>query len=144
VADRLAIQNYIIGLVRDRFFPRVAYDTTTGEAKLVGGEGIKPSTCVSNEIESGFAKDEKYGRVEALKRTRWVFDLIIKFGAEVSLEEFEQSLCNPVPRIPSDKSIFIRGCAIRLAQSFVQHPVINNAPTGTEARLVFEVELNRN
>src|SRR6266581_3938425 len=107
-------------LAKDTYFPRVQYDTATGKATYAAGEGIKPATCVCNETNSDFAKDPKYGRHEALKRTRWTFDLIMAFAAEVSLEKWEQDVLLPVPRQAKDAARGIRGFAVRLVKGFVQ------------------------
>lgn len=143
--DRIRIQNFIRGLAVAAKFPRVVYETT-GEARLLDGDAqaLTPQTCLCNETASEFGKDSQFGRGEAMARSRWGFDLWLTFAQEVSLEDFEASLCNPVPRQAANKTRGQRGFAVRLQKTYIDHPVTQNAPNGTSARLVFEVEISRN
>jgi len=130
---RTQIQEAIVGMVKDREFRTVAYDTD-GVPRVRETEfsikAARPILC--NEVNSSFEVDPDHGRYRVLRRRTWNFALKMKFPSEVLLEEFESELQERPPHIAGlNTTIF-------LLSANVEHPVQQDGKTGTIAEYVFQ------
>lgn len=141
VSNRLRIRNYLRDLVVDTQFPVVIYDK--GEARIHDTQSLKPSTAVCNEVASQFEIDRDMGRRLSRRRASWAFELRVAFTGEVSLEDFEKSLIDPLLVLPLDTEEGYTAARIHLLRSEVSHPPEQAPSGGTSVVYALEAELTR-
>ena len=98
---------------------------------------IEPASASNNEVQARFERDKQNGRKFTLKRENWLFQLLLKFNSEVSLEEFENGLLADPPTIERDG--LLPQVTLELVDKVVIHPTQQQSDTGTDARYTFRV-----
>lgn len=146
MTERTRIQTELINLCKAGRFFEVTYDADTDlpeEVNILTAPLIPPVSVKCNEIEGQFAVDEKYGLGRVLKPVSWVFECLLCWdNQEVTLEYFLKSLASNVPILA--KTSDFRQATLILLNFQVEHPVLQEKSTGTEAKLTFNIELGRN
>ena len=146
MTQRLAIQTLLIELARAGKFYEVKYNSETGlpeDIDVRTAQTVEPGTALCNETGALFEPDERQGRRLARKRSIWTFSLILTFKAEVTLEIFEESLCDPVPVPAENPDSGQPAQFVHLLSTQVVHPAQQGATVGTQATLTFEVVASR-
>lgn len=141
VSNRLRVRNHLRDLAAKAEFPVVIYDK--GVARIHDSQTQKPASATCNEVSSQFEIDRDMGRRVSRKRTSWGFELRVAFNAEVSLEDFEKSLIDPVLALPLDTEEGYTAARIHLLRSDVIHPPEQAASGGTSVVYALEAELTR-
>lgn len=145
-SNRVRIQNELKRLAGIGRFFAVTYDPATGEARDVDpntATKIPPASNLVNEITQDFRIDEDMGRRRILKRESWVFQLLLNWNEEVTVEFFEKDLLDPLPRLPDDKVNNMEDVTLILLRTQYEHPPEQNAANGTAAKFTFEAVIGR-
>lgn len=145
ITQRIRIQRKIITLVKEGEFYRVTYDRNTGLPEDIVREEsrrVSPTSVLVNEIASQFTVDEEYGRDYRLKRSQWVFEVLVEFSREVTMEFWEEAMLD-LPILEADEEHGLPQVMLVLKRNGVIHPVQQNASTGTLAKVVLEAVVGR-
>ncbi len=145
MTEKTRIQKTIIETVRAGDFFEVTYDTATNIPVELDPETatvVVPTSVFCNETESQIVLDKDYGLDQRLKRGTWIFECLVSWNCEVTLEAFIKSLLEDIPYLV--KTDALRSCSIYLLNYVVSHPVVTQNTTGTDAKLTFNVKLSRN
>jgi len=137
---RTRIQNALVTLANSTDFHPVQY-ADDGTASTLDSTTVRPGIAIANEITARYERDKRDGRSLTRTKTSWVFQLIMRFECEVSLEEFEESLQDNPPVVQDDDGKQI--ALLEILGMDVIHPVQQNAENGTEAKINFEAFTGR-
>lgn len=145
-SQRVRIQNHLRSLAMNGTFFVVTYvagqaqdiDFTSDQAKKA-----VPKTAVANETQETYVADRNMGRRLQLQRDQWLFDLVLVFDTEVTLECFIQNLLDNPPILDRDEEKSLDPAIIRLVRTNVTHPPQQQASNGTHAILTFAVTTGR-
>lgn len=143
ISQRLRIQGVLVERALASQFPVVTYDAKGVPSAAIDVLEAPRQPIICNEIQSAFGPDERYGRHEISERTQWLFALRLRFNQEVVLEPFEESVLTSPPEVPKDESRGYPRVVLRLIGSEPQHPVQQEAKTGTQVEFTFEAEQGR-
>lgn len=141
--ERLRIQQAMVDLVNAAKFYQVTYGT---DGKPVTYDpsvapNVSPASAQCNEIAEKFGIDKNFGQDLILTPVSWTFELMLAWQVEVDLSFFEQSLMRNPPFIPA--SGVYRSVRLYMLGKSVQHPVKQDAATGTQAKYLFNADLGR-
>lgn len=145
--QRLLIQQAIWDLGANGKFYQVTYEGLAHPGRPLTYDPntapvIPPTSVRTNELSGKFAIDKEYGQAHILRPTSWLFVLFLEWSnIEVDLSFFEQSLMQQIPFI--DATLGYRSVELFLLSKDVQHPVQQDASTGTQAKFLFQAELGR-
>lgn len=143
ITNRTRIQNAIIDLVNGLSFFRVKYDKDTGYASIDDTIPIKPKTLLTNEIQSNWSRDPRYGQGIRNIKTRWTFELLLGFNCEVTLEYLEAAFETSALSIPADNDNGFKQAILELSAILVEHPAEQSGAPGTKARITLTADLGR-
>ncbi len=145
-SNRVRIQNELKRLAGVGRFFAVTYDPADGKASDVDpntAPSIPPASNLVNEITQDFRIDDEMGRRRILKRESWVFQLLLNWNVEVTVEFFEKDLLDPLPRLPDDKVNNMEDVTLILLRTQYEHPPEQNAANGSAAKFTFEAVIGR-
>lgn len=133
-SERVKIQAFIIGLAKAGSFNNVTYDKTSDLPiyNVVTAATLKSVRC--NETGSSFERDSFNGRKLAGRRSSWRFSLLLEFDGEVDLSNFEQTLLDPLPRVPDFPHM-----VLQLSSVSVTHPPQQQPSSGTKAEYLIDI-----
>lgn len=132
--ERVRIQAFIIGLAKAGSFNNVLYDKTTDLPLYAVVTSQSPKSVRCNETGSSFERDAAQGRRLAGRRLSWRFSLLLEFDGEVDLSDFEQTLLDPLPRVPDFPHM-----VLQLVSSTVTHPPQQQPSSGTKAEYTIDI-----
>lgn len=145
-SNRTRIQLALITLAKSGMFFAVKYDPTSGLPITINPyteQPVTPATALANERSSVFTSDPTQGRRHSRKRRTWLFDLIIEFDLEASVEFFEESILDQVITLPTDSDLGLPVTFVQLINSSIQHPVKQQSTKGTRAVFTFDAQVGR-
>jgi hypothetical protein len=142
---RTAIQNVLVDVAKNGTFYPVLYDDVEG-ATLKRDEldelvTVAPASAEANEVSADFGIDTRHTTSYAADRTRWEWELVLRFNQEVSVTQFEEALNQSVICIPRSEDMPRQARAI-LSSATYTHPPRKGASNGSEARYRFIVSLS--
>lgn len=146
---RLEIQRAILDIVGQCSFYTVTYSHTPGDARIVPDpvtkktKTINPSSAVVNEVNCVARENGSYGQALRGTRSSWNFELLLKFGKEVILDEFMDYLLeNPIV-IKQDGENNLGPLFVFCNGYTPNHPKMRADVSGTEAVFLFEATSKR-
>ncbi len=145
-SNKVRIQNKLIALAKAGRFFKVTYDKNTGLANDVdpGVDTIQPPASVlANEIQQTFGIDSRHGRKQILRRDSWVFQVLVQWQSEVTVEFFEEDLLDPIPILDDDKVNNLEDATLLLNRTEVVHPPTQSSANGSQAKFTFEAVIGR-
>lgn len=101
---------------------------------------VKPASARCNETGAQFGTSRNT-RTLGHDRISWSFELLLEFNEEVTVEQFEQEMLNPLI-LPRDVDLGLRMITIRLVSSAYTHPARMQPNQGTRVTFRFEAELS--
>lgn len=122
-------------------FRAVTYTVAHPSVKTTGDVSVVPNSIECNEVAATFERNTRRGLDLSLQRTRWAWELRVRFNKEVSAELFEASLEQTpivVPRDGEDRAAYLN-----LVGAQYTHPPRTGASTGTEIVYTFNATLSR-
>lgn len=136
------IQRLLVQLGHDGPYFRRTYEKSGLLKAIVSDENkVSPTTVIAQEEGSSFDEARLYRQSDRRERRRWRWTLQLAFAEEVSLEAFEESLCNDPPKLERDAEN-VRQVRIALVSADYRHPPHQDPKNGTTATLRFEAELS--
>lgn len=137
------IHNFLLDLVEECEFYGVKYGTDGRMLPVVTQESdrIQPKTRVTNEIQGLWQRDVNMGRVQALARGPWTWELILQFDQEITGEFFEKFVAEKVPWIPKDEEH--KPVMIELQRAEYEHPPKQSPSNGTKVSYFFHCTVSR-
>lgn len=142
VAYRVKCQNFLLQTVADNpLFYEVTYDAN--RFAVVRSTPVVPVSVLCNEVRASFREAKSFRRYEARDRDVWTFQLKFEFDKEVTLERFEDWICNPVLTMKRNASGgYDRQVQFDLISTTYQHPQQQEHNTGTRAVMVIQAEFS--
>jgi len=136
--DRVRIQNALVAEALTGPFYAVTYDATTKVATGDVNTPITP-TAIANEVDASFEPAVLHRRGYRRERQTWTFELRLQFQREAVLEAFEDRMLLSPPILPRDPASGLPAqITLNLRGSRIQHPVQQEAPTGSFVIYTFE------
>lgn len=137
-----AIQQKLVGLATAFQFPVVHYVPAT-----VGAKRCTQPNCVKAAAVVAFPEGTVFGEPVLNRRSPhrrevigWTWRLQIQFNANVSTEEFENSLIDSAPVIPRDEDRSLQ-VQLELEDAEYQNPVTQQPAQGTRVVYRFTARL---
>lgn len=138
---RKAIHDTLVTAANTGTFTEVIY-TKTRPALMVDGAAASPKSIEANEVRGAYGIDREYKRSFRQERQGWAWLLVLRFGCEVNLEDFERDLMRSPLTIPQDLSDDRdQQVMLLLEESSYEHPPRGGASNGTEVTYRFVAEL---
>lgn len=140
---REAIHDLLVTTGANGAFTQAVYSVAR-PSLLTSGAAISPQSVEANEIRGAFGIDERFGREYRQERQGWAWLLVLRFGTEAIMEEFEETLMRSPLLIPRDPGNGIdRQVRLLLEESAYEHPPRGGASNGSEVTYRFVAELGR-
>lgn len=139
VLQKVRIQNALTQAIRLGTFYPLSYDRRTGLASVNPDKTVAPAQTLVNEIQSFF---EAAKRTDKWRRERsgWIWQAVVTFQQEVTLETFEHQISFEKPlKIPSDGGL--RPVLLELTQTDYSHPPQQQPSAGTHVVFTFEATI---
>jgi hypothetical protein len=139
LSDR--IQNALASAAFAGDFRAVTYTVAHPSMKTTGEATIVPKSIECNELSAAFERNTRRGLDLSLQRTRWAWELRVRFDKEVTAELFEASLEHTpivVPRDGEDRAAYLN-----LQSTVYTHPPRTASSNGTEIVFTFNATLSR-
>jgi len=137
-----AIQNRLVTLAMAFSFPVYSHQPAAVGAKrcTVEGSCAKPSTVLAWQESTIFGEAVNHRRTSDRREViGWTWRLDVRFNGVVSLEEFEKSLCDHLPRIPRSATLD-RQIDLLLEDAEYQTPVTQQPAQGTRVLYRFTAQ----
>lgn len=140
-----AIQNRLVSLATAFSFATVHYrPSNVGQQRCTDtSKGVKPAAAIAWPEAAVFGDPQRHHRTSDRREVvGWIWKLQVQFNANVSLEEFENSLLEHIPRIPRDPSKGLdRQVDLLLEEAEYQNPVTQQQAQGTRVTYRFTAQL---
>lgn len=136
------IQNELRQLVLDGTFYTKITDRHTGKVYIEESKTAKPVAVLANEVASQFGMPDRNRQRMRRERQTWTFQVKVQFSEEVALEPFEEALIANPPVLTHDAKEGLPQVRLDLIQSVYDHPVQQEAETGTAASLTVQASVN--
>jgi hypothetical protein len=141
-SGRTRIQQFLVETCRAGEFYKVTYANAIPNAITRAPENVFPPVSVlANETQSRFSRDENYGRGLKLIRDEWLFEVIVNWSEEATLEYFEQALLETPPILARDSNF--PQVILELTDARYEHPTQQQPTNGTKAVLTFKATVGR-
>lgn len=103
---------------------------------MTRGRLIKPLSCLTNDNVAGWQHDRQHGRDWISKRSAWRWQLILQFGEEALLEEFEETWAHAPLKLPNTAEL--PSVIIQPTDAIYTHPPAQQPSSGTRVIYTFE------
>ena len=140
-----AIQNKLVSLAAAFDYLAVKYEPAPiGALRCTTPQCVRPAAVVAWQVSAVFAEAVNHRRTSDRRElTGWVWNLQLQFNASVSLEEFQNSLLEHIPRIPRNPAAGLdRQVDLLLEEAEYQTPVTQQAAQGTRVTYRFTAQLS--
>lgn len=140
-----AIQNKLVSLATAFSFATITYrPSPTGQQRCTEAtKCAKPAAAVAWPESAVFGDPPRHHRASDRREViGWIWKLQVQFNQNVSLEEFEKSLLDNIPRIPRDPTKGLdRQVDLLLEEAEYQNPVTQQQAQGTRVTYRFTAQL---
>lgn len=134
VTNKERISNTVIAYaVASKFYAVIRNVETKAMSR---GGLIVPQSCLTNDTVAGWQHDRQHGRDWISKRSAWRWQLILQFGQEALLEEFEETWAHAPLRLAATTEL--PSVMIQPTDAIYTHPPAQQPSSGTRVLYTFE------